>query len=93
MYTVIITEVEGSGYPEHQYCRFVGTGMGRSPKKAMIMARKELRKSFLRGGSRRDPLWNGTPVYAETKILRNGREMSRSDDSPGPIWVCELAGA
>ena len=86
MYSVKIIEVEGSGYPNHEYCQYVGTGMSRSPKTAMIMARRALRDSFVRGGSRREPMWTGTPVYAQVTILHNNRQILVSDDSPGPWW-------
>lgn len=75
MYVVSLLEVEGSGFPEHQYCTYSGKGIHkRSVKKAMDAARKALRRSYRTGGSRKDPMWTGTPTYDEVLITHNGKE-------------------
>ena len=76
MYVVSLLEVEGSGYPEHQYCSYRGKGIHkRSIKKAVDAARAALRLDRRKGGSRKEPMWTGIPAYDEMIVMHNGKEI------------------
>jgi hypothetical protein len=71
MYMVFLNEVESHA---GEYCSYTGVGRSlRSVKVAGDIARTALRHSRKIGGSRKEPMWTGTPILGEVRITRNGR--------------------
>lgn len=74
VFVVVRLEVEGSGFPDHMYNVFTGEGRSRrSVKAAGEAAKRALRASFRRGGSRKNADWVGIPTLSTQTVYRNGR--------------------
>ena len=73
LFTAIVTETEGTGYPDFLYAYGRGTGISTSPSKALAIAKSRANASLSAQWEEQNNPHGGCSVLSETSLYKGGK--------------------